>query len=340
MSVAVAGVGRVASSCVIPQIDAEQFATLVADQRWVDETAMTTPLVWVDVDVDQNALEFVATTPFVVVALSKSTDAIHAPDWADVVLSPDDPLRPAITDTVTRAPRAAVAFALLLRGSDERSIEHGLIAESTTYSMLQAGPEFTSWRASRDVRPADTDDLAPRVVLDRDGPCLTIGLNRPSRHNAIDVAMRDAMAEAFELALVDQTIENVVLRGEGRSFCSGGDLDSFGEFGDVAEAHVVRLLRSPTGLAARLAPRLDVHIHGATVGGGIEIAAFARRVIAAPDTSIRLPEVGFGLVPGAGGTVSLPRRIGRHRTALLGLSGATIDAPTALDWGLVDEIRS
>ena len=53
-----------------------------------------------------------------------------------------------------------------------------------------------------------------------------------------------------------------------------------------------------------------------------------------------LPEVGFGLVPGAGGTVSIPRRIGRHRAALLGLSGQRIDAALALEWGLVDELAS
>ena len=53
---------------------------------------------------------------------------------------------------------------------------------------------------------------------------------------------------------------------------------------------------------------------------------------------IRLPEIAMGLIPGAGGTVSITRRIGRWRTAYLALSGLPIDAPTALDWGLVDEI--
>jgi enoyl-CoA hydratase/carnithine racemase len=56
-----------------------------------------------------------------------------------------------------------------------------------------------------------------------------------------------------------------------------------------------------------------------------------------PDACFSLPELAMGLVPGAGGTVSLPRRIGRHRTAWLALTGATIDAATALDWGLADE---
>ena len=68
--------------------------------------------------------------------------------------------------------------------------------------------------------------------------------------------------------------------------------------------------------------------------------AFAERVVAAPDTHFQLPEVAMGLVPGAGGTASLPRRIGRQHTVWLGLSGVAIDAPTALEWGLIDAIES
>jgi enoyl-CoA hydratase/carnithine racemase len=83
---------------------------------------------------------------------------------------------------------------------------------------------------------------------------------------------------------------------------------------------------------------VTVELHGACFGSGIELPAFAGRVIAAPDTSIALPELGLGLVPGAGGTVSLPCRIGRHRTAWLALSGRAIDASTALAWGLVDDV--
>ena len=68
------------------------------------------------------------------------------------------------------------------------------------------------------------------------------------------------------------------------------------------------------------------------------MAAFAHRVVADPTTRIALPEVGLGLMPGAGGTVSLPRRIGRHRTMWLALTGATIGAEVALAWGLVDQL--
>ncbi|HLT69358.1 MAG TPA: enoyl-CoA hydratase/isomerase family protein, partial [Acidimicrobiales bacterium] len=72
---------------------------------------------------------------------------------------------------------------------------------------------------------------------------------------------------------------------------------------------------------------------------GVEVAAFAGRVVAAPDATFRLPELGMGLIPGAGGTVSLTRRIGRQATARLVLTGETVDAVTALALGLVDEVR-
>ena len=86
------------------------------------------------------------------------------------------------------------------------------------------------------------------------------------------------------------------------------------------------------------ADKVESFVHGACVGAGLELPAFGRRVVAAEDSYFVLPEVGMGLVPGAGGTASVPRRIGRQRTAWLALSGERIDAETALDWGLVDDL--
>jgi enoyl-CoA hydratase/carnithine racemase len=88
----------------------------------------------------------------------------------------------------------------------------------------------------------------------------------------------------------------------------------------------------------RIRDRVTAHLHGPCAGSGVELPAFAGRVVAHRDTTLLLPEVELGLVPGAGGTVSLPRRIGRHRTAELALRGVPIDAATALAWGLVDAI--
>jgi hypothetical protein len=234
-------------------------------------------------------------------------------------------------------PRAAAALALLLRG-EARRIEDGLVAESAVYSMLQAGPEFSAWRAGRTAGPArPVPETSPPLTVVSDGHRMTVTLSRPERHNALNTAMRDALVEILAAGLVDEAVR-VILQGEGPSFCSGGDLDDFGTAPDPATSHLIRLTRSPAALAARLGPRLEARVHGACIGAGVELAAFAGRVVADPKTSFALPELAFGLIPGAGGTVSLPRRIGRHRTAWLALTGERIDAVRARRWGLVDEI--
>jgi enoyl-CoA hydratase/carnithine racemase len=165
-----------------------------------------------------------------------------------------------------------------------------------------------------------------------------ITLCRPAKHNAFNTAMRDQLHEALLLVASDPTIVKVVIEGAGPSFCSGGDLDEFGSFPDPATAHVTRLTRSAGRLISSMAAKVEARLHGACMGAGIELPAFAARVVADPGTVISLPEIGLGLIPGAGGTVSLPRRIGRQRTCELALSQARIDAAAALAWGLVDEI--
>ena len=168
------------------------------------------------------------------------------------------------------------------------------------------------------------------------GPVTEITLTRAGRHNALDVRLRAALHAALGEAFTGPGL--VVLLGDGPSFCSGGDLDEFGMFPDPAAAHLVRLSRSPAALLAAHAERVVVGLHGACLGAGVELPAFAARVVAADDARLGLPELGLGLVPGAGGTVSLPRRVGRHRTLELLLLDGTISAAAALGWGLVDEV--
>lgn len=237
-----------------------------------------------------------------------------------------------------RRPLAGLAFVQLLRGSLERSVEEGLLAESLVYSTLQAGPEFERWRTARRPGPMPAEPAGAPLRVERRGARLCLTLARPHRHNAFSRALRDALVEALDLALADDSIHTIELAGAGPSFCSGGELGEFGSFPDPATAHAIRSTRSPPALVHALADRLRVRVHGACLGAGVELPAFAGFVEAAPDSVFGLPELDLGLVPGAGGTVSLPRRIGRQRTAWLGLSGARIDAERARDWGLVDAL--
>lgn len=267
--------------------------------------------------------------PVVVATLGES----GAPE-ADVVIDHADVA--ALDAAVAAHPLAATALVTLLRWCADIDPEAGLAAESAVYSTLQGGPEFARWRAG--VTPSPATDDGPTVLTERDGNELTIRLHRPARHNALSAAMRDELCAALHFALADDSITHVYLRGDGPSFCSGGDLHEFGARPDPATAHHTRLLRSPARLLHRLAPRTTAHLHGATFGGGIEMAAYAGHVVAAADTRIALPELNLGLIPGAGGTVSLTRRIGRQRTAWLALTGREIDAATALQWGLIDAV--
>lgn len=240
----------------------------------------------------------------------------------------------ALVAAAASVPRATAVLGPLLRLTSALPVPDGLVAESLAYSMLLAGPEFHRWREARPVRPLPSYE-EEAVLLGREGETLTVSLNRPGRHNAYSREVRDALVAALEVAVHDPAV-SVVLRGEGPSFCSGGDLDEFGSTSDVTVAHHVRLVRSAGALLHELRERTTAVVHGACIGAGAELPSFAGRVLARPDARFRLPELGMGLVPGAGGTVSVTRRVGRWRAAWMVLSGAEVDLPTALRWGLVD----
>ena len=246
-----------------------------------------------------------------------------------------------LTERCAHWPHSSAVCDDVLRAIDpDAPTVAGVITESLAYSTLQAGPEFARWLEERG--PASMPDIADPVVAERDGDTLRIRFNRPQRHNAFSTDARAALLEALAVAQLDPSVTGIVLSGNGRSFCSGGDLAEFGTFADPASAHLARTRHSPAlaldALTARLGRACRALVHGRVLGSGLEMAAFCGWVEAQDDSVFGLPELSLGLIPGAGGTVSVTRRIGRWRTAYLVLSGRTIDADTALAWGLVDGV--
>ncbi len=284
---------------------------------------------------DDAAIERLSSLPCVIVAVGRAVG--DRPEVADVVVEPEVATVDDVLTVVESNPIAATSLALLLRGAEHRRFGDGLVAESAVYSLLQAGPEFTRWRAKRPARDRAASGR-PAVRVERRGDQLDLVLDRPEVRNALNRALRDELLEGLVVAASDPSVAGVVLRGDGPSFCSGGDLDEFGTREDPSSAHLVRLSASIGRAIHQLGDRVVARVHGPCAGSGVELPAFAARVIAAPDFRASLPEVTLGLVPGAGGTVSIVRRVGRHRTALLALSGASIGATTARQWGLVDEL--
>ena len=322
-------------------LDPIAFADLAAGVRLPSQAELFSPL---------------AGQPCVVVEL----DAEHSPDAPDVeancpvvaITRRDDV--PALVDVavatraeaaevvaaIARNPLAATVLTRLLRHNERASVADALFAESLAYSTLQHGAEFRAWLANRTQRPAKPEPDQEVVLLERADQQLRVVLNRPHKRNAYSAQLRDALCEALALAVEDDTISEVRLEGAGACFSAGGDLDEFGAARDAAVAHVSRTTRSAATLIHRLRARVEARLHGACIGAGIELPAFAGRVVAREDAFFQLPEVGMGLVPGAGGTASILPRIGRRRLAYMAITGKRIDAATALEWGLVDAVEA
>ena len=314
------------------------------------------PLVVVDLDrVPEDpgcSLALPANLPVVLVGVSRTGTAnpaaISAPDvlLTEAAAAPapwvsaSEDIRTELEDiqtSVSANPIAATTLMQVLRSTEGSPAAAGLVLESLAYATLQAGPEHQRWLDSS-RRPPPDDDPAPAVLLRREGDLLRLKLDRPARRNAYSARMRDELIEGLKVAAADPSVARVELRGNGPNFCSGGDLAEFGSVRDVATAHHIRMVRSAGWWIHRLASRTEVHLHGACVGAGVELPAFAGRVVADPGTTFSLPELKMGLIPGAGGTASVPLRVGRQRTAWLALTGTAIDTSVAFHWGLVDEV--
>ena len=230
----------------------------------------------------------------------------------------------------------ALVLAHLLRQKAYQNVSQGLVLESLSYGMLQSGSQFMAWLNQRgDI--ARVLDEKPVVLASRSDELLEIYLNRPERSNAYSSVMRDQLFDFLQIARFDEAVTKVKLHGLGKSFCSGGDLAEFGSVDFPPDGHIIRMHRSPALSLHSIADKLEVYLHGVCAGAGIEIPAFASRVFGNESVEIFLPEISMGLIPGAGGTVSLPRRIGPQKTAYLAMSGKTLSLSDALAWGLIDE---
>ena len=230
----------------------------------------------------------------------------------------------------------ALVLAHLLRQKAYQNVSQGLVLESLSYGMLQSGSQFKAWLNQRGDTARVLDEK-PVVLASRSDESLEIYLNRPERSNAYSSDMRDQLFDFLQIARFDEAVTKVKLHGLGKSFCSGGDLAEFGSVDFPPDGHIIRMHRSPALSSHSIADKLEVYLHGVCAGAGIEIPAFASRVFGNESVEIFLPEISMGLIPGAGGTVSLPRRIGPQKTAYLAMSGKTLSLSDALAWGLIDE---
>lgn len=309
----------------------------------IEDFGPGSPRPWLAIDFRANSAvdaedlgAWLTTLPCPVIGVADADTQAEALSACDATVAHPEDLA-AIAATVEAAPIAAMTFVQVLRIIEHLPPEAALTAESMAYGVLQTGPEFNRWLATQD-EPAPSVGSGAAVEIDRQDGTLRITLNRPHDRNALTGEMRSALVEAFDLAALDDSITGVTLEGAGKCFSVGGDLTEFGLAPDPASAHWVRSIRSPARSALRCAAKLRAHAQGACIGAGVELPAFASRFTATASCHFQLPELKMGLLPGSGGCVSLSRRIGRQKTALMGLTGRRINAAQALKWGLIDEV--
>lgn len=182
--------------------------------------------------------------------------------------------------------------------------------------------------------------MTDTLLVARDGPRLTLTLNRPQRLNALGLAEWDALGDAALAAAADATLRVVVVTGAGRAFAAGGDIEEFQRVRrtpDEAKAYDMRVARATSALAACPHPVIAA-INGDCIGGGLEIAARCDLRIAAASARFGIPVARLAMAAPPEAVEALVDLIGLDRALSLLLEARLIDAAEAGRIGLVTRV--
>ncbi len=181
--------------------------------------------------------------------------------------------------------------------------------------------------------------MSEAVVTEERESLWIVRINRPERRNALGRAVVEGLTDAAARVAEQKAVRAVVLCGAGdRAFCAGADLKERQTMDeDAVRAFVTSLNRMMN--AIERSPKVWIAaLHGACLGGGLELALSADLRVARSDLVTGLPEVRLGIIPGAGATQRLPRLVGVARAKELILTGARIGADRALQIGVVNRV--
>ncbi|MEP6875721.1 MAG: enoyl-CoA hydratase/isomerase family protein [Burkholderiales bacterium] len=169
----------------------------------------------------------------------------------------------------------------------------------------------------------------PKLLAECADGVLTLTLNRPSKLNAIDNELAEALRNLLCDAATDPSVRVIRLRGSGRAFCAGRDVTEAPTERDLELVQAVArlIVQSPKPVVAA--------VHGWTVGAGLEWALDADILVASEDTRFKLPEASIGVFVTGGLVATLPAAIGLSRAKAMMLLGEEVNAHQACEWGLV-----
>ncbi|MBI5119383.1 MAG: enoyl-CoA hydratase/isomerase family protein [Rhodospirillales bacterium] len=178
--------------------------------------------------------------------------------------------------------------------------------------------------------------MAELIVERHAGAIALLRLNRPEARNALNMALRRQLAEAFANATSDPAVKAIVVTGNGEAFAAGADL------AEMADAGTIDILLRETHLLWRTIAQCPkpviAAVNGYALGGGCELAMHADIIVAGKSAQFGQPEVRVGIMPGAGGTQRLVRAVGKFKAMKILLTGKPVLAAEAEAMGLVSEL--
>jgi enoyl-CoA hydratase/carnithine racemase len=188
--------------------------------------------------------------------------------------------------------------------------------------------------------------MEPFLKIEREGPVVVAVLNRPDQRNAIsETAHSEEIRDFCGEMTRDRSVRAIILTGEGKAFCAGGNVKHMrereglfaGSPFEQREAYRTGIQLIPTALYELEVPVVAA-INGPAIGAGLDLACMCDIRIASENAIFAESFVKLGIVPGDGGAWLLPRAIGMARASQMTLTGETIDAAKALEYGLVSEV--
>jgi enoyl-CoA hydratase len=178
--------------------------------------------------------------------------------------------------------------------------------------------------------------LKPSVRPDGVG---VLTLARPDRLNSLSIGVAEALHRKVSEFASDTSVRAIVVNGEGKAFSAGADIAEFSALGGPAEfSEFIGLLGAANDALANCPKPSVAALHGLALGGGLELALACDIRVAEEGTRLGVPEIKLGLLPGAAGTVRLPRMVPPSVARRMLLTGEPILADEALRYGLIAEV--
>lgn len=174
------------------------------------------------------------------------------------------------------------------------------------------------------------------ITVTKEGNAAFLKMERPPA-NALSRQMVEELSEAFEQLGHDQETRAVLLYGEGRFFSAGADIKEFTTVEDGnAFSELARAGQKALEKIEQFPKPVVAAIHGAALGGGLELAMACHIRLVSEDAKLGLPELKLGLIPGFAGTQRLPRYVGTAKAAEMLFTGEPITGKEAVEWGLAN----